>query len=217
MSSASLATGGRAPAQPPDWSIVIPLKDLDDSKSRMTLAPQVRRRLAAGFAADVIESCLRTPTVGRVVVVSPRAPDLPVLNGRVEVISDAGRGVNEAIVLAAEAIPDGPTAVIMADLPSLRAPDVGRFLEQSRAHRRSFVCDAAGIGTTALAAQQASWLRPGFGPGSRARHRSEDAHELPDPALFRLRRDVDTLVDLFDARRIGVGAHTADALLNDGG
>ena len=39
--------------------------------------------------------------------------------------------------------------------------------------------------------------------------------ELTDPALVRLRSDVDTEVDLWNAVRLGVGTHTAAALRDD--
>jgi 2-phospho-L-lactate guanylyltransferase len=73
------------------------------------------------------------------------------------------------------------------------------------------VSDAEGLGTTLLAARQVSDFHPHFGVRSRAAHVAAGAREIRDPApgaLAGLRRDVDSEVDLWDARRLGLGAFT---------
>ncbi len=76
---------------------------------------------------------------------------------------------------------------------------------------RWFVADAAGTGTTLLAAGPGVELEPHFGAGSALRH--EESGAMPVRAeLASLRRDVDTEEDLAAARELGVGEHTARAL-----
>jgi 2-phospho-L-lactate guanylyltransferase len=72
-----------------------------------------------------------------------------------------------------------------------------------------FVPDAQGTGTVLLAARHAAALRPAFGPGSAAAHEALGALRL-EPALPRLRRDVDTAADLAEALELGCGRRTAE-------
>ena len=73
---------------------------------------------------------------------------------------------------------------------------------------RSFVTDAAGTGTVLLAAPPGAVLEPCFGAGSAAAHEASGAVPL-NGAWPSLRRDVDTLADLAEAFRLGVGPRTA--------
>ena len=81
-----------------------------------------------------------------------------------------------------------------------------------------FVADTEGTGTTLLTAADGSRLDPRFGHRSRARHAASGAVELVTGPLASLRRDVDTEVDLHDARRLGLGPRTLAVLaqLGDG-
>lgn len=102
-----------------------------------------------------------------------------------------------------------------ADLPALSAAELALALGEAAQARQAFVADAAGTGTTLYAAGPGVAFSPRFGPGSREAHRSAGAVELLLPGLDGLRRDVDTIADLRDAARIGLGPHTsaaADAL-----
>ena len=69
------------------------------------------------------------------------------------------------------------------------------------------MADAAGTGTVLLAAAGTALL-PAFGAGSARRHAESGARRL-DGRWPSLRRDVDTVADLAEAVRLGLGRHTA--------
>ena len=110
--------------------------------------------------------------------------------------------------------PDIAVAAMCADLPSLRTEDLTDALSAGLTPRW-FVADAAGTGTTLLAAGPGVDLEPHFGAGSARRH--EESGAAPVRAeLTSLRRDVDTEDDLVAARDLGLGEHTARALGSSG-
>lgn len=100
-------------------------------------------------------------------------------------------------------------AVLLGDLPALRAKDLVAALGRAAEHSRALVPDAEGTGTVLLTATDGP-PEPRFGPGSAQRH-AVDAVRL-DLDLPSLRRDVDTAADLAAAVALGVGPHTARAL-----
>jgi 2-phospho-L-lactate guanylyltransferase len=106
----------------------------------------------------------------------------------------------------------------VGDLPALRLESVRRILEVSRAHDRSFVADASGVGTTILVAHNVQ-LAPQFQGRSAAAHHTSGAAGLSEDALGSpvadARRDVDTEADLAIAIGLGVGQATR-ALVDHG-
>jgi 2-phospho-L-lactate guanylyltransferase len=76
---------------------------------------------------------------------------------------------------------------------------------------RAFVADAPGSGTTLLLSDTRGTLAARFGVNSRYAHEAGGALLLADAGRS-LRRDVDTMEDLEDAIKLGVGAHTRAAL-----
>lgn len=100
-------------------------------------------------------------------------------------------------------------AVLLGDLPALRAADLRTALERCAAHPACVVPDADGTGTVLLTSTVGP-PEPRFGSGSAARH-AVDATRL-ELDLPRLRRDVDTATDLAHAVTLGVGPRTAEAL-----
>jgi 2-phospho-L-lactate guanylyltransferase len=105
--------------------------------------------------------------------------------------------------------PDLRVGALTGDLPSLRSRELSAVLQLAAAiGGRSFVPDAAGTGTTLLLGAEDGVLDPRFGADSRGRHARSGAAELFGAGRT-VRQDVDTLVDLEAALRLGVGAHTA--------
>ena len=101
-------------------------------------------------------------------------------------------------------------AALGADLPALRPAELARVLGAAGEHPgRAFLADAAGIGTTLLAAGPGGALAPAFGGPSRSRHRLSGAREIPLTGVDSVRRDVDTAEDLRVALALGVGPRTA--------
>ena len=125
-------------------------------------------------------------------------------------------GLNPALEHGAALLRAGDEAVgvatVSADLPSLRPADLAAVLAATTA--RAFVADAAGTGTTVLAAAPGHRLDPQYGPGSHRRHAASGAVQLVGAAGAR--RDVDTPADLRDALALGVGPRTAEVVLDLG-
>ncbi|MCX5367723.1 2-phospho-L-lactate guanylyltransferase [Streptomyces sp. NBC_00015] len=201
------------------WTLVIPLKPLALAKSRLadTATDGLRPGLALAFAEDTVAAALASPAVRDVAVVTDDA-----LAGRVlaalgaRIVADEPRGgLNAALAHGAAAVrafrPDSPLAALNADLPALRPSELARVLEAAGEFPRSFLPDAAGIGTTLLAVAAGRELLPAFGTDSRARHRSSGAVELRPKGVDSVRQDVDTGEDLRAALSLGVGPRTAAA------
>jgi 2-phospho-L-lactate guanylyltransferase len=126
-------------------------------------------------------------------------------------------GLNAALRHGAAAVRAGrgraPVAALGGDLPALRPAELAEVLRAAAgAGERAFVADAAGIGTTLLAAPPSLALAPAFGGPSRARHLASGAAEIGLPPAPSVRQDVDTLDDLRAALSLGVGRATTRAV-----
>lgn len=205
----------------PPWGVVVPVKQLSVAKSR--LAPYgeaARRRLALAFAADVVTAAMRSRLVVHVVVVTddPVAAQALTSIGAVVVGDEPAAGLNPALGYGAEllraSLPDCGVAALSSDLPALRADDLDTVLAAVPGAVRAFVPDAERLGTTLLAASPGLGLDPAYGEHSRLRHLDSGAVELPGSAG--LQRDVDTPADLATAVALGVGPHTAAAVVGLG-
>jgi 2-phospho-L-lactate guanylyltransferase len=197
--------------------LVIPLKPLARAKSRLsdTAADGLRPGLALAFAQDTVAAALCCPAVKDVAVVTDDAlagRELGALGARI-VSDEPHGGLNAALAHGAAVVraarPESAVAALNADLPALRPLEFARVLDAAAEFPRAFLPDAAGIGTTLLAAREGEELRPAFGTDSRARHRASGAVELVLDAVDSVRQDVDTGADLRAALALGVGPRTA--------
>ncbi|HEY8984823.1 MAG TPA: 2-phospho-L-lactate guanylyltransferase [Streptomyces sp.] len=198
------------------WTLVIPLKPLSRAKSRLsdTAGDGVRPGLALAFAQDTVAAALAATAVRGVVVVTddPLAGrELGALDARI--VPDApGAGLNAALRHGEGAVramfPETALAALNADLPALRPRELTRVLDAAAEFPRAFLPDAAGLGTTLLAASAGNPLLPAFGTDSRRRHRASGAAELALPDVESVRQDVDTGDDLRAALTLGVGPRT---------
>jgi 2-phospho-L-lactate guanylyltransferase len=203
------------------WSVVVPVKRLRLAKTRLAgaLAGVDHQQLVLALATDTVSAALGCAEVGRVVVVTddPVAVRAVTAAGAVVVGDEPDAGLNPALEHGAgharRLAPDHGVGVLSSDLPALRPAELAAALAAASAYDRAFVADAAGTGTTLLAARAGVALGPHYGTGSRAAHAASGARELTGgwPSL---RRDVDTAADLADAVGLGVGAATA-ALLRE--
>jgi 2-phospho-L-lactate guanylyltransferase len=196
------------------FALLVPVKSLSLAKSRLSVTEATEREpLMRAFALDAIAAAARSPAVGQVHVVTDdegfdvegtqRLPD--------EGAGDLNRALHHASRRVRLVDPDLAVAAMCADLPSLRTEDLTDALSAGLTSRW-FVADAAGTGTTLLAAGPGVELEPHFGAGSALRH--EESGAMPVRAeLSSLRRDVDTEEDLAAARELGVGEHTTRALV----
>jgi 2-phospho-L-lactate guanylyltransferase len=198
--------------------VLVPVKQVARAKSRLAaLGDDARRSLVAAFAADTVTAALGSSAVRAVMVVTDDhelAADLRVLG--VQVVPDATTDdLNESLVQAAAEAqrrwPGHGLAALCADLPALDPDDLSTALEVASRHAAAFVADAAGDGTTMVAAASRADFTPRFGHGSREAHAADGVHEIVEIDVPTLRRDVDTPADLETALRLGVGVHTARA------
>lgn len=195
------------------WGVVVPVKRLAVAKTRLgAYGDAVRQSLALAFASDVVAAAQACPRVHAVLVVTDdeRARAVLSAQGARVVPDDPDAGLNPALDHGADLlrITEGTLAVatVSSDLPSLQAADLEAALAAVGPGTRGFVADAAGTGTTLLAAGAGARLAPSYGPGSADRHERSGAVRLPGTDA--LRRDVDTPDDLDAAVLLGVGART---------
>ncbi|MCC5478472.1 2-phospho-L-lactate guanylyltransferase [Streptomyces sp. NPDC059680] len=199
------------------WTLVIPLKPLSRAKSRLsdTAGDGVRPGLALAFAQDTVAAALSCTAVADVAVVTDderAARELAALGARI-VPDTPGSGLNAALAHGAAVVremrPRTPVAALNADLPALRPAELAVVLGAAAEFSRAFLADAAGLGTTLLAALPDGELQPEFGIDSRSRHRGSGAEELRLAGVDSVRQDVDTGDDLRAALALGVGPYTA--------
>ena len=188
---------------------VDPIQNLIGVETAVELREEYRDLIDLQIVAFPQEGILKTPGVvelmekaielGADVLADPTPADHPdPLNNA---IAAAERAVSESV----------PNIIVLqGDLPALQTHELTEAVAAARQHKRSFVADRLGTGTSALFAFGTT-LDPQFGPDSSARHRRSGAIELTG-AWPGLRCDVDTPADLAVARRLGVGAATARAI-----
>ncbi|SEO56639.1 2-phospho-L-lactate guanylyltransferase [Trujillonella endophytica] len=204
----------------PGWSVVIPLKPLDQAKSRLRLPVPLRRELTIAMARDVLDAVLTCDEVRHVLVLTRDRRWLAHLDppGCDFLADDPADSLNDALRRGASAClakrPGACVAALTGDVPALRPGELQRALDCARTWETSFVPDASGKGTTLFAARAGVPFAPHYGCNSRARHVLEGAHEILLPRLGGLRQDVDTPADIERARALGLGAHTT-ALLEE--
>jgi len=201
------------------FTVIMPMKSWDRAKSRLHADPRTRRALAEAFSRDALETVLRCPEVARVVVVT--RGDLVVEYvcsvGAIAIqeptdrpLDTLGAAVAHGIAWADQHHPSSPLAVIPSDLPALTSRDLQSFLHDARRHRLAFARDADGSGTTILTSRRPSAMTAAYGEESAARHLKLGGFELEAPDC--VRRDVDRVDDLIEARRLGLGFHTQQVL-----
>jgi 2-phospho-L-lactate guanylyltransferase len=198
------------------WSLVLPVKRLDSAKSRLRgPAAAHRAALALAFAADTVAAAVATAGVQSVVVVTddPMVAERTASLGAHVVYDEPDAGLNAALAwgvdVAREDAPHAGVAALSADLPALRPAELAEVLAfAGTAPGAVVVADAQGSGTTAYLAAAAVPFRPAFGVDSFRAHLAGGAVAFPGDAPS-VRRDVDTLEDLWAAVALGVGPHTA--------
>lgn len=208
--------------QPGSWFVVVPVKSLSAAKTRLGLPPRLRADMAAAMALDTVSAATGCPRVAAVVVVSDGPATKFAATGATVVPDVPGAGLNAALAYGASAVAgalaagespaSGGVAALTADLPALRPAELANALERIPCDSRAVVADAAGAGTTLLAAAAGRSLQPEFGVSSYRRHLGGGAFDLTAAAGPGLRCDVDTAADLCAAIDLGVGRRTAALL-----
>jgi len=201
---------------PITWSVLMPVKVLEQAKSRLAeLAGPRRAEFALALARDAVSAALASGPAARVIVITDDQVASVALAalGALVILDEPRAGLNAALRhgagYAAARWPGSGTAALSADLPALRPAELGRALRAAAAWPNAFAADAAGDGTTLYTAAPGAAFRPAFGLASRARHAAGGAVELTLDGIPGLRRDVDTPEDLRGAAGLGLGPHSA--------
>jgi 2-phospho-L-lactate/phosphoenolpyruvate guanylyltransferase len=203
-----------------DIALIIAVKRLAAAKTRLApvFSARTRENVVLAMLQDTLTAAARVRSLRSITVVTPdEAAAAAAADLGAEVLTDpTPEGhrdpLNHAIAAAERAV-SGSCAnvvVLQGDLPALQTQELDEAIAAARHHRRSFVADRLGTGTSALCAFGIA-LDPQFGPDSSARHRRSGAIELTG-AWPGLRCDVDTPADLAAARQLGIGPATARAI-----
>jgi len=199
--------------------LIVPMKHPRAGKSRLRGAVDAARHpgLVLALASDTLAAVTSAARVRRVLLVAADPDAVAALaEFGVEIVAEQGRGLNAALCQGEALLraddPGGVIGALQADLPALRAGDLGDALAEA-AGRRAFVADRQGTGTTLLLSAPGAPLDPHFGTGSAQGHANSGALAVTG-AVASLRSDVDTPDDLAHVCALGVGKHTA-ALLGD--
>jgi 2-phospho-L-lactate guanylyltransferase len=212
--------------QPQDvrWAMLLPLKPPGAAKSRLTLASgHLRTELVLAMAADVAAVALACPRVALVLVVADSAEGLEPLQrmGATVVVDPAGQGLNGSLRYAAGLVAARDhsygIASLVADVAAVTVDQLTRALDAAAAAGTAFVPDAAGRGTTFVAARQWGSFLPEYGLHSRRLHVEAGFTELVLSDAAGLRLDVDTITDLAAVSAIGAGPRTRAVLDQIGG
>lgn len=196
------------------WSLVVPVKRVENAKTRLGLDAASRASLAVAMAVDTVAAALDCALVAEVLVVTDdrRAREaLDPLGVRI-VADEPDAGLNAALEHGVALVADGHVGALASDLPALRPSDLEVVLAEAAAHDRSVVGDLSGTGTTLLCARSAAHFAPRFGVESLAAHLTAGAADLTGLAPESVRRDVDTIDALSGAVDLGVGLATKLAL-----
>lgn len=199
------------------WQIIVPVRGGVASKTRLAgdaLDPATRVRLARAFASDVVATILATPIVAGLTVVTrdPESAQYFASLGAHIFTETEGAGLNGAVLEASEHVrqqhPGHGIAALMGDLPGLTHEALTEALTTASALELGVLADHAGTGTTMLTATRGASLRPSYGAGSYLRHVEAGHQPIVVGLTSSAQRDVDTLEDLLDLTRIGLGSYT---------
>jgi 2-phospho-L-lactate guanylyltransferase len=199
------------------WIALVPVKASASSKSRLH-ATEDRHELAHAMAQDTITALVSTPAIQQVYIVTAGAGTFLEDSKLAYVHDDEVGNLNGSLCLGAANIAKNHRgyglAIVLADLPCLTAHVMSAVLQD--VEELSVVSDSTGTGSTMLLHPDGSAIpasvKPRFGHHSCAAHVAAGAVNiapvLPTDIRVRAQRDVDTPIELWDAQRLGVGAHT---------
>lgn len=159
--------------------VLIPVKDLSSSKSRLArqLPPQARQALMAALLTDLLATLRQCQAVSGITVLTrcPHASQLAREAGAEVLALPEDRCLNSGVsagvaVLSARGL--AAVTVMHADLPLVEAPDIDTLLRQHRSGGQAvtLVPDTARDGTTMIVLQLPTRFTFAYGPQSFARH-----------------------------------------------
>jgi 2-phospho-L-lactate guanylyltransferase len=166
---------------------LVPLKSLDDAKSRLgeVLDAEQRHALALQLLTRVVDACQGAGLEVAIVSSDPMAYIAARELGTV-VVDDGGEDLTGSVLRGLAAYPDAATVVVIAaDLPYVETSDIEALLA---AATPLAIAPSPDGRTNAIAARPPSAFTPSYGEGSAARHggtpvvRSGLARDLDTPA-----------------------------------
>jgi 2-phospho-L-lactate guanylyltransferase len=199
--------------------VLVPVKRLDDAKSRLAdiLAPADRRAVALAMVADVLAAVGHSASTASLTVVTadPEAAAAARLAGAVA-RDDEGLPWNAALMRAMASVPGGAaTAIVAGDLPLLEPEDVDA-LAAALGSTGVVLGRAHDGGTNALALAPAGAIASRFGaPASASVHARLAVDAGFEPVIVDrpgLSLDLDTAADLDRLLELGPRGRTAAAL-----
>lgn len=168
---------------------LVPLKSLDDAKSRLgeVLDAEQRHALALQLLTRVIDACQGAGLEVAIVSSDPMAYIAARELGTV-VVDDGGEDLTGSVQRGLAAYPEAETVVVIAaDLPYVETSDIEALLA---AADPLAIAPSPDGRTNAIAARPPSAFTPAYGDGSAARH---GGTPVVRPGLA---RDLDTPADL---------------------
>ena len=174
------------------WMIaLIPLKSLDDAKSRLgdVLDAEQRHALALRLLTRVVDACQGAGLTVAIISSDPMAYIAARELGTV-VVDDGGEDLTGSVRRGLAVYADAETVVVIAaDLPYVETADLEALLA---AAQPLAIAPSADGKTNAIAATPPSAFTPSYGDGSAARH---GGTPVVRPGLA---RDLDTPADLLE-------------------
>ena len=170
---------------------LIPLKSLDDAKSRLgdVLDPEQRHALALRMLTRVIDACQGAGLTVAIISSDPMAYIAARELGTV-VVDDGGEDLTGSVRRGLAVYADAETVVVIAaDLPYVETADLEAL---PAAAQPLAIAPSADGKTNAIAATPPSAFTPSYGDGSAARH---GGTPVVRPGLA---RDLDTPADLLE-------------------
>lgn len=186
-----------------NW-IAIPVKSLEKAKTRLSsiLTPKERADLASAMFQDVLASAKHTPSVDRVVVVTPAgaACDIAEAGGAELLPESQADGLNTAVQLAIDHACKRRSErllVVHADVPLVEPEDLALFFDSDSKIMISPSRDLSG--TNALLLNPPNIIQPRYGRMSFDAHTALARENGVEPMVVkneRLALDIDTPQDL---------------------
>ena len=177
---------------------VVPVKSLQEAKSRLTaaLSPEERSALTLNMLNHVLATITESGVISKIGIVSPNSAELQ-LPKDIAVIEQMRSGLNNHLEEGREwAISNGADAlmIIFADLPLLTPDDIRAITNIGKARGTLVLApDRHGGGTNIMLTHPASLSTFAFGQGSYQKHR---AQTLPDRSRIKTYISKGTALDI---------------------
>src|SRR6266446_1544681 len=200
-----------------NW-VVIPVKGLTESKTRLSTHLQVdkRRILVEALLEDVLSSIIRSRVYGTVIVISPDEDVVSRIRPQeVSFLKQTGVGLNRAIEqtnrLATQKHARSVTTVL-ADIPLVEPGDFKELMSISTRVPRIVMAPSLKGGTNVMLTSPPGVISPSYGRWSYSKHlrlaqvKRVDAYSISNS---RVSFDIDTMSDLMELRRRDPESKTA--------